>query len=163
VGPADVWAVGGGQRTIILHWDGATWTRVPGGEDPNAETRLAAVAAVAPDDVWAAGQTFPDGETAETLIEHWDGAAWHRVASANAGESALFALAALAPADVWAVGWSERTGALATHWDGTAWTVQPAAPTGSGGLFSLAVVAPGDLWAAGQGATGAVFEHYACP
>jgi hypothetical protein len=163
VGPADVWAVGGGQRTIILHWDGAAWTRVPGGEDPNAETRLAAVAALAPDDVWAAGQTFPDGETAETLIEHWDGAAWHRVASANAGESALFALAALAPADVWAVGWSERTGALATHWDGTAWTVQPAAPTGSGGLFSLAVVAPGDLWAAGQGATGAVFEHYACP
>jgi hypothetical protein len=61
------------------------------------------------------------------------------------------------------VGWSERPGALATHWDGTAWTVQPAAPTGSGGLFSLAVVAPGDLWAAGQGATGAVFEHYACP
>jgi hypothetical protein len=41
--------------------------------------------------------------------------------------------------------------------------VVPTVPTSAGGLFSLAVVAPRDLWAAGQDATGALFEHYACP
>src|SRR5690349_24609207 len=69
----DIWAVGGGQRTVIEHWDGTAWTIVPGAEDPNLETRLAAVTALASDDVWAVGQYFDDLDNGHTLIQHWDG------------------------------------------------------------------------------------------
>lgn len=53
--PNDVWAVGtDGIRGIVLHWDGARWTQVP---SPTAgdSGRLADLAAVGTDHLWAVG------------------------------------------------------------------------------------------------------------
>jgi hypothetical protein len=65
--PDDVWAVGyqgkwgvdfEGEQPLSMHWDGAEWTVV---STPTFAQRyinhLRGVAALAPDDVWAAGQT----------------------------------------------------------------------------------------------------------
>jgi hypothetical protein len=157
----DIWAVGGGQRTIIEHWDGTQWTIVPGGEDPARETRLAAVTALAADDVWAAGQFFDELDNGHTLIQHWDGTRWTVVPSPDAGDSFLFGIAAVTPHDIWAVGWGTNPYPLVEHWDGLQWSLSPAGTAG-GGLYTVAVVNATDLWVAGQDSAGPFIEHYAC-
>jgi hypothetical protein len=58
VAPDDAWAVGlyepqgGGNRTLILHWDGISWSIVPS-PNPATYSGLYAVAAVSATDVWA--------------------------------------------------------------------------------------------------------------
>jgi hypothetical protein len=67
------WAVGGtgSGNTLILHWNGATWTRVPG---PAAAVSgsLSAVAATSPASAWAVGST----RSGKTLILRWNGTTW---------------------------------------------------------------------------------------
>src|SRR3954454_23616981 len=46
----DVWAVGGYPTTLIVHWDGTTWSVV---SSPPTGGELNAVAAVAANDIWA--------------------------------------------------------------------------------------------------------------
>ncbi|HMA36182.1 MAG TPA: hypothetical protein VKY74_17130, partial [Chloroflexia bacterium] len=92
-----------GLTPLVLHWDGQAWSRaadaalqVGGG--------LAAVAALAPDDVWAVGE-HGRGETGWS--EHWDGRAWHTVAAAAAFAPRIGQMNAVTVAggtDLWAVG-----------------------------------------------------------
>jgi hypothetical protein len=61
----DVWAVGGDDYgPMIVHFDGAAWSRVPTPE-ANRAGRLAGIDSAAPDDLWATGNDL-DG----ALIEH---------------------------------------------------------------------------------------------
>jgi hypothetical protein len=103
----DVWAVGvRGLRTLILHWDGVAWSAVPS-PTPGGNADLAGVVAVAADDVWAVGGRVDRQENAiQTLVEHWDGATWSVVESANKGPSDnhLWAVTA-APGRMIAVGY----------------------------------------------------------
>jgi hypothetical protein len=109
----DVWSVGGDIRTnppstVILHYDGAQWTKI---STPDVG-ELQAVSAAAPDDVWAVGQFG-------TL--HWDGSAWSQV-PAPAGE--LIAVDAVGPEDAWAVG-----GAVVMHYSNDPfWDVPQSSP-----------------------------------
>lgn len=84
----DVWAVGlRGLRTLAMHFDGVEWSVVPS-PTPGGNAGLAGVVAVAPDDVWAVGGRVDRQENAiQTLVEHWDGATWSVVESANKGPS----------------------------------------------------------------------------
>jgi hypothetical protein len=152
----DVWAVGGfGQgapgRTLVEHWDGTAWSIVPSpnkGGNPNA---LAAVAAVAPDDVWAVGSWFTRAFVDRTLVLHWDGTRWRRVASPNVGkgENRLVGVTAIAADDVWAVG-SRGLHTLTEHWDGTSWSVVPSpTPGGNADLAAVAAAAINEVWAVG--------------
>jgi hypothetical protein len=57
--PTDAWAVGipytnTGTKSLIEHWDGTTWTRVPT-PNPNSDSYLSAVAATSPANAWAVG------------------------------------------------------------------------------------------------------------
>src|SRR5207248_11783975 len=94
----DVWAVGvyqdhaaGLSIGLVEHWDGKLWSIIPAAV-PNAPHALtlretfSGVAAIAHDDVWVVGSYLDSilGETpgtsttfARTLVEHWDGKAWH--------------------------------------------------------------------------------------
>ena len=90
----DVWAVGDSvapdtgieypNRTLIEHWDGASWTVVP---SPNVEYNnlvrdnvLQGIVAVSANDLWAFGYfaANPSGESGDefTLVLHWDGTSW---------------------------------------------------------------------------------------
>jgi len=154
----DVWTVGsygqgGPGRTLIEHWDGTVWTVVPSpnkGPFPNA---LSDVAAVAPDDVWAVGTWFTKAFDDRTLTLHWDGSAWHRVKSPNAGPASaandLVSVAAIATDDVWAVG-ARGLHTLTLHWDGLGWSaVHSPTPGGIADLAGVVASGPGDVWAVG--------------
>jgi hypothetical protein len=177
ISAGDVWAVGdysvnGSQyfRTLIEHWDGATWSIVP---SPNASTfdnLLNGVTAISTTDVWAAGY-YMTGGIARTLVEHWDGSAWTVMPSPNMGNSTniLYGVAAVSSGDVWVVGaygTPNIAHTLFEHWNGSAWSVVPSPIVGTGNnlLAALTTVSPTDVWAAGYYATSGpdqtLIEHW---
>jgi len=151
----DAWAVGhtgqrrGAYQTLIRHWDGAAWTDSPHPADLSGEDVLSAVAARAPDDVYAVG-----GGRQGPLVLHWDGAAWARTPpiAAVPADGALYAVAAAAAGDVWAAGGVPAGSGVRTlllHETGTAWQAVPSPDAGA--IRGLAVAGPDDVWAAGNG------------
>jgi hypothetical protein len=108
--PANVWAVGTGPgvptggfsahpTAVIEHWDGTSWSVVPSpNPNPQGNNGLAAVAAVAANDVWAVGH-----QLLGPFTEHWDGKGWSIVAT-PAGVSFLAGMAASSGGTVLAVG-----------------------------------------------------------
>jgi glucose/arabinose dehydrogenase len=159
----NAWAVGnfkpspsGNAQTLILHWNGSAWSRVP---SPNADAAthnfLRGVTAVAPDDVWAVGYYGPSG-TGQSLFLHWNGSAWSRVSSPNTGENTFpIEIKAVSANDVWAVGNAFSGGvarSLVMHWDGAGWSVVPSpnASSGNNYLFGIAPVSASDVWMVGE-------------
>jgi len=66
---SDTWAVGSsGTETLILHWDGSAWTRVPS-PATGTNAQLFSVAASSAGNMWAVGE-FSDGTTVFTLAAH---------------------------------------------------------------------------------------------
>ena len=85
----DAWAVGSYStaaapiaRTLIEHWNGASWSIVPS-PNPDAEVNLLTdVDGAAPNDVWAIGNVGHEtygGTPRNGLVLHWDGSAWSQV------------------------------------------------------------------------------------
>lgn len=164
----DIWAVGnstaGGtaRRTLIEHWNGASWRVVPSPNSSDAINYLTAVTAVSSNDVWAAGFSS-DGSLSKTLIEHWDGSSWRIVPSPNPTatdlgpypvSNQLYGVARVAANDIWAVGQSSTIVAnktLIEHWDGSSWqVVANPRPGRFSALYDVAVVAPNNVWAVGN-------------
>ena len=173
--PTDAWSVGSlfvqsdqTGHTLIEHHDGTAWSVVSSPDGPNAvQSSLDDVAARTPVDAWAVGTFIRPNNLIRTLIEHWDGSAWHRVKSPNAGTPAggsLSGVAAIAAGDVWAVG-SFGQGApgrtLTEHWDGATWSVVPSPNKGAfpNALSAVAAVAPDDVWAVGTWFTKAFVDR----
>ncbi len=172
----DIWMVGavdsmdGKTATLTMHWDGAQWTQIPSPNVPdagrgNASQGLESVVALAPNNVWAAGQ-YRSGATMRTLIMHWDGAQWSIVPTPNgpSGNGWLHGIAAASANDIWAVGEYSSTAkeavaaarSLALHWDGVSWTAfAPPNPsvTGVNPLQSVVARGPNDFYAVGSSET----------
>jgi hypothetical protein len=162
VAPDDVWAVGryeplgGGSPTLVLHWDGKSWSIVPS-PNPATYNGLYAVAAASATDVWAVGYYFTEA-TQRTLIEHWDGKSWSIVSSPNVGTGRnLLAAVTVVPNSqaVWAVGYYYRDdgnpSTLIQRWNGTTWSVVPS-PDGStreNYLTGVSATGLNDAWAVG--------------
>jgi hypothetical protein len=108
-----------------------TWHTIP-----NPVTALMqAVEAIAPDNVWAAGD---DG-----YILHYDGTAWIQVTSPTT--STIYSLSATSEDDLWAAG----LGGV-FHWDGSEWSVALAAAS-SEWYNGVKAISPTDVWAIGMG------------
>jgi hypothetical protein len=76
ISASDAWAAGyDGNNTLILHWDGSSWTDVPA-PSPGDEPEFLGVAATSAHSAWAVGLSGGD----HTLIAHWDGTTWTRQA-----------------------------------------------------------------------------------
>ena len=156
----DVWAVGDYsasgpmyQRTLIEHWDGATWTVVPSPNVKNSSQNvLTGVAAVGPNDIWAVGYSLTSNY--RTLIEHWNGSSWSIVSSPNVGVygNGLTAVVAVSANNVWAVGSANNTTTtLALRWNGSTWKVvtSPSVANWTNNLTGIAAAASDDIWAVG--------------
>jgi hypothetical protein len=141
----DAWAIGwyensttAATETLVLHWNGTSWSKVtspnPGGASSGSETSvLNGVSARSAADAWAVGYYInPTTGAEETLVLHWNGTGWSKVASPNpAGTSsgddnALNGVSAASSSDAWAVGFYKNptTHAFETlvlHWNGTNW------------------------------------------
>ena len=162
----DMWAVGyyvsdNGIQTLTEHWDGAVWSVVP---SPNIgiSNILYGVAWVpGTSELWAAGYSVDSNNVFQTLIEHWDGAAWSVIPSPNAGTSGsiLRRITALSTNNVWAVGYSNASTTSQTlieHWNGTSWLVVPSpnADRSNNYLLGLTPISASDIWAVGYYHTG---------
>ncbi|HEY4025175.1 MAG TPA: hypothetical protein VGO86_01995, partial [Candidatus Dormibacteraeota bacterium] len=126
----DVWAVG--QRapaqsypptsTLVEHFDGSSWAVVASPSPDARSNSLSGVVALAPNNVWAVGQSAN-----RALIEHFDGSSWSVASNpAPGGRSQLYAVAAAAPTSVKAVGYFIDPGGvlrpLVLSYDGSAWS-----------------------------------------
>jgi hypothetical protein len=131
----DAWAVGarnaasGHLRTLIVHWNGTSWKKVPS-PNPASDDELRSVAAVSRNDIWAVGFQYVGG-LPQTLIVHWNGTSWKTVASPDPGnppDAMLFGVAAGPHGTAWAVGdyyLGVVARSLILHWNGTSWTQVP--------------------------------------
>jgi len=164
----DVWAVGilsntgGSSLTLIEHWDGVSWSLIPGVTFGSSLTELFGVTSLAPINVWAVGILSNTGGSSLTLIEHWNGVSWSVSPAVNFGSALteLFGVATIAPNDVWAVGDFQNTGAnqfvlpLTEHWNGASWSVvpNPAAniPGFGGNLHGVAAANSHKVWTVGE-------------
>lgn len=163
--PTDSWAVGdvrvaGLLSTVIEHWDGTAWSRLPSPNPGGAfGSSLTGVTAVAADDAWAVGSYGAESTGSRTMILHWNGTTWTQALSPNpsaTGENRLTAVSALGPDDVWAVGWHTSSQldevTLAAHWDGAQWnvTLSPNPSHKVGNVLSgVSGTASDDVWAVG--------------
>jgi hypothetical protein len=110
----DVWAVGyyldtnlDFSRTLIMRWNGQTWSIVTSPNVGSSDNYLYGVTAISANDVWAVGYYADQSELYHTLTMHWNGQTWSIVTSPDPGINGnLFrAVAAAATNDVWAVGY----------------------------------------------------------
>ncbi|HKP51217.1 MAG TPA: S-layer homology domain-containing protein [Chloroflexia bacterium] len=151
----DVWAVGeyvvgsDGVVPMALHWNGASWSSMSMPQPGGYANNLFGVTAISANDVWAVGYSYNDQGSTQTLIEHWNGAAWSIVTSPNPGTSRLRGVSALTASDVWAVG-DFTNQPLALHWDGAQWGVVPSPSVGPSYLTAVDMVSANDVWAVGN-------------
>jgi hypothetical protein len=182
--PRDVWAVGyrGGTlpetpiETLILHWDGTSWTQVASPSVPGGANQLFALAAITDKDVWAVGSVG-----GAPLALHWNGTVWSVVPlSVGSGLSTerLVGVAGAAGDDLWAVGegrgiFSNQVFATLRHWDGSRWTEKvcraasasnpPDGYEGGGPdayFTGIAAAARDDVWAVGVRGSGPMILHW---
>jgi hypothetical protein len=161
----DVWAVGesvnvapeGQSTTLILHWDGNRWSRIP---SPSARNRLGAaydmlfaVAAISSSEAWAVGtwnsaRPGYGGGGDHTLVEHWDGRHWRIVPTPTDAHRTILYGVLEARAAVVAVGdQAESYRTLIATRARDRWRLLPAQP---GSLADIAAAPSGRLWAVGQ-------------
>lgn len=143
----DIWAVGGkpvrgGEKDVVLHFDGQTWQRLTVPEPK--DIAYYKVWGHGPDDVWICGQ-------GGWILRIRGGAAhptfkWYQ---AQPGRL-VFTIAGNEAGDVWAV----ATPLGLYHYDAAAdafVTVEPPFP--GGGLNGVSVAPGGDVWVVGSGGT----------
>jgi hypothetical protein len=117
-------SAGGTKQTLILHWNGRTWAKVaspnPGGDARN--NTLLGFAATSASNAWAAGGSSDAiSGRSQTLLLHWNGKKWARMASPNPGTAPGSNLAAVSArsSEVWSAGTFHTGGgveqALAIH------------------------------------------------
>lgn len=154
----NVWAVGTtfpgttGQ-TLVMNWDGATWSIVSCPNLSPGENVLESVSAVSASDIWAAGHYYDSATGTNPLMMHWNGATWTIQNLTLSGNGELDDVAAVGPNNVWAVGSDYSDDGVTIHWDGTTWTVLPnpiSDPTVVDYLHSVVVVSPNEVWMVGE-------------
>jgi hypothetical protein len=173
---SNAWAVGGTNwfapcQTVIEHWNGHAWSRVPT-PTPDGSAVLTAVTATSATNAWASGYIGGgpgDAGVTIPLILHWNGHHWRQQAVHEPPNGGQFAdVSAISASNAWAVGyWSNSSpnGALIEHWNGKKWTsLVTHAPTDGVLLQGVDAIAPNDVWAAGisdgVGVVQSLTEHW---
>jgi hypothetical protein len=145
---SDIWAVG----RQIDHWDGSTWTVVPGANVSGAfENPILAAVATIPgtDRLWAVGESSPAGSgESPGFIERYNGTAWNQVKAPPV--DMLSAVVAASPTDAWAAGFqSSGKVPVALHWDGKSWQSVSVPLTGAE-FTAVAELSSNDVLFAGE-------------
>ncbi len=122
--------------------------------------QLNGVATISARNAWAVGST-----TGPSLIEHWNGTRWKKVATGLKvnEDSALESVTALSASNAWAVGWSGQYASEIVHWNGKRWKKVHSPNPGLGGtaLFGVAATSSTNAWAVGYtGAEHSVILHW---
>jgi protein kinase-like protein len=171
---SNAWAVGfagspggtgipGTDTPLILHWNGATWTRVSSNLAPGLGN-LRGVAATSAGSAWAVGCSgcLEEGAGAP-LIERWNGTRWTQVAMPNPDALAgLEGVTATSPTNAWAVGIPVGSPGNTTgiaHWNGQTWSLVPSPnPGGQEHVIGVAATSADNAWAVGETEATTPFE-----
>jgi hypothetical protein len=163
----NVWAVGdyssssGAFRTLIEHWNGRSWQRVPSPDPGRGANYLSSVRAVSASNIWAVGD-YASGSggvaSNKTLILHYNGSRWRQVSSPSPGGSFddLNGVSAVSASSIWAVGLdsgsSDRDQSLVLHWNGRQWrqVASPSRGKFSTVLLGVAALSRTSAWAVGS-------------
>jgi hypothetical protein len=163
----DLWAVGDrlpDRRHVfplLEHWDGHRWTYAAGAFLGGRQALLTSVAAVASDDVWAAGYFASVGpKPPAPLIEHWNGRSWSLRPTGELSRlkevlpQTLTSVAAPGADDVWVLGTpGSNSSDVYLHWNGTYWKLirgpNIGVHFGSAAMQQIATDHHGSPWAAG--------------
>ena len=126
---------GNENQTLVEHWDGVSWTVVSSPNVGTNTTELRSVSCVSVSFCVATGSYINGGLTAQTLVEHWNGASWTVVSSPNVGTSfnVLDSVSCVSVSFCVATGIHNGGSPLQTlveHWDGVSWTVVPSPNVG---------------------------------
>ncbi len=153
---SNVWAVGADYpsgatvgKTLILRWDGNSWSRQPSPDKGTGTNALSGVAATSASSAWAVGQY--NTSTAHPLIVHWNGSSWSRQWTPTPlGYEALHAVAATSRSSAWAVGQDPGAETLVLHWNGSSWS-RKRSPNGflPDGLNGVVATSASNMWAVG--------------
>jgi hypothetical protein len=159
------WAVGcygtpasGAEHTLALRWTGTRWARAPA-PSPGASCCLSAVTAVSPSDAWAVGTAASSVNGLDrTLVLHWDGTRWTKLASPSprVGGSELNAVSAPSATSAWAVGdvvSNQVYRTLILRWGGARWRTVASPSQGSSLLNGVSAVCGRGALAVGSGGT----------
>ena len=135
---------------------------LPPADPSSSYNALTSVSADSASDAWAVG-AYRNNTTGvrDTLILHWNGTAWSRMASPSPGTrlNMLTGVSAAGAGNAWAVGFyrSQAAGAqpLILHWNGTAWSqvAAPASGLPETELNGVSTVSDREAWAAGFAGT----------
>lgn len=139
------------------------WNVIPSPNVASYSNILYGVTALSAKNAWAVGYYQNEsGTIGLTLIEHWNGATWSIVPSANASGavySILNKVVALSADNIWAVGYTlyiPKSGSsydltLIEHWNGTTWKIVPSLNPGTlvDMLTGVTATSSSDVWAAG--------------
>ena len=125
--------------------------------------QLRAVDALSATNAWAVGMFI---NRPGSLIMHWDGREWRRVATPADVSGVLLSIAGHSPDDLWAVGtWGRKNQhhplPLIMHWNGKHWQrTRFAAGSRAGELYSVSALSATDAWAVGYANSGALLLHW---
>jgi hypothetical protein len=160
----DAWAVGATgsgaccpehQQSLVLHWNGATWSRVPSPNGSAPNTYLKAVSGSSASRIWAVGSAdagLSDGTSRSGLLLRWNGQKWKVVSDlANAH---YLDVAATSRRNAWVVGdivtSAGDTKALILHWNGQDWVREkPPGPHSTVRLTTVGASSRSNAWALG--------------
>jgi len=148
-------------QTLILHWNGHGWKRMPSPNPAGSAhgNSLLAVAADSASSAWAVGLQFKNGVW-QSLIERWNGTSWKNVRAPGPGPSTpsqLNSVTAISARDAWAVGSYGNSGArhtLIEHWNGKAWHRMPSPSPGVEASLFGAASSGTSVWSVGSFTSG---------
>lgn len=155
------WAVGfTGAQTLALRRVGTSWGQVATPNPSATSNNLQGVVQLSSKNAWAVG-SYQGPSAVRTLVLHWNGSHWKRIASPNVGGdstgNALTGIAAASARDIWAVGYYGTVSGdlpLVLHWNGKRWKVvtSPAAGQAPFGatLSGVGASSADRAWAAGS-------------
>jgi hypothetical protein len=156
---SNAWTVGSfyngsKDKTLILHWNGTAWRRVPSPSPYFAY--FEDVDATSSTDAWAVG-LWDDGFS-HALIAHWDGTSWTKVASGSGAYPRDVAVTS--STDAWAVGDSDIDGGrggwqiAVIRWNGASWSMVTTPDLGNAEpldtLFGVDASSSQNVWAVGR-------------
>jgi hypothetical protein len=141
------------DRSLVLHWNGRTWSQVPSPNPGKLNNSLSGLASVSASSVWTTELYNNSSSMAGTSqILHWNGRTWSKVAAGPSG-SELTDVTASSATNAWAVGDDAKGLSLALHWNGRAWTRVPTPNVKPNQLinvlWSVTVLSPTSAWAVG--------------
>jgi hypothetical protein len=154
---SDIWAVGdqqssgGADETLIMHYDGHTWTDRSLSHQSGS---LESVACISTNEVWAVGFSGT-----QTLVDRFNGSVWSASSANNPGTAlnALISVGGLSATSIWVVGTTKDAGSatqnsLIEFWDGGSWHVSttPSSAGVSNVLSGVAAIAADNVWAVGN-------------